>query len=238
LLQACTDLKSFLYSSGKPEIGRSCPSPATIAELLEPFKHSLEKLSLDVNLDRCEARTDRYQPKLMGSLAHMTALTVLDTVAEIWHGVAEGRIQASAERVYASQEPRLLLRLPPNLETLRFSLSQAQCMISLEHLEDLIRMRVGSLPDLRTLHISYSFYDDLYKKKLRDLLLYTCTSGGADLCRSLSVLCISNRSSTTATSRRDNRVRGGAATNIPHVLGVRFWLGVCWTLKRQKSGYC
>jgi hypothetical protein len=156
LLQACTDLKSFLYSSGKPEIGRSCPSPATIAELLEPFKHSLEKLSLDVNLDRCEARTDRYQPKLMGSLAHMTALTVLDTVAEIWHDFAEGRIQASAERVYASQEPRLLSRLPPNLETLRFSLSQAQCMISLEHLEDLICMRVGSLPDLRTLHISYS----------------------------------------------------------------------------------
>jgi hypothetical protein len=171
LLQACSGLKSFLYSSGSRETGLWGPSPTTVIELLEPFQDSLEKLSLNINVDRCEDWPDRrYQPKLIGSLAHMTALTVSDTVPEIWHGVGNGQIWEFAEVAHASSEGLFYFRLPPNLETLVFSLSQVADMISLKHLEDLIRTRAEILPNLRDLHVGVSPDRDDYKKEMEDLL--------------------------------------------------------------------
>jgi hypothetical protein len=149
-------------------------------------------------------------------------------------------MQESAERVYASQEPRLRFRLPPNLETLTFSLSQAQGTISLEHLEDLIRMRVGSLPNLQTLQIYYSRYDKLHRKKLRDLLVSLVSYlhvGRRPLQVTVGPLYLKSVFDNRDFEKGQPGARWGGG-KYSHALGVRLWMGVWKTSKRHEGGYC
>jgi hypothetical protein len=53
-------------------------------ELLEPLKDSLEALSLELESEYTEDGSIEVYDGRLDSLAHMTALQILDTSAEMW----------------------------------------------------------------------------------------------------------------------------------------------------------
>jgi hypothetical protein len=166
-LTACTSVRHFLYTSGNREVGPWSPSPGRIIKLLEPFRDTLEGLILDLNVNHYEGR-DENQFDLIPSLAHMTALKVLVTTPEMWHSVQvpDGSLVDYDTR---SEERRLAFRVPPNVETLVFGLSEAERVISPSQLSDLITMRTLRLPSLATLCVGG--LEQEYLAELEQLLL-------------------------------------------------------------------
>jgi hypothetical protein len=166
-LTACTSVRHFLYTSGNRQVGPWSPSPARIINLLEPFRDTLEWLILDLDVHHYEDR-DENQSDLIQSLAHMTALKVLVTTPEMWHGVQvpDGSL---VDYDTGSEERRLAFRVPPNVETLVFGLSEAERVISLSQLSDLIIMRTLRLPSLATLCVGGVELE--YLAELEQLLL-------------------------------------------------------------------
>jgi hypothetical protein len=167
ILTACTSVRHFLYTSGNRGVGPWSPSPGRIIKLLEPFRDTLECLILDLNVHRYEGR-DENQFDLIQSLAHMTALKVLVTTPEMWHSVQvpDGSL---LDYDTGSEERRLAFRVPPNVETLVFGLSEAEMVISPNQLSDLIAMRTLSLPSLATLCVGG--VEQEYLAELEQLLL-------------------------------------------------------------------
>jgi hypothetical protein len=84
LIQACPRLTSFYYHCGSESQGPHNPSPAKMIELLEPLKDSLEALSLELESEYTEDGSIEVHDGRLDSLAHMTALQILDTSAEMW----------------------------------------------------------------------------------------------------------------------------------------------------------
>jgi hypothetical protein len=166
-LTACTSVRHFLYTSGNREVGPWSPSPGRIIKLLEPFRDTLEWLILDLNVHHFEGRNEN-QFNLIQSLAHMTALKVLVTTPEMWHGV-QVPDRSLVEYENGSEEQRLAFRVPPNVETLVFGLSEAERVISPSQLTDLVIMRTLSLPSLATLYVGG--VEREYLAELEQLLL-------------------------------------------------------------------
>jgi hypothetical protein len=156
-----------LYTSGSCEVGPGSPSPGRIIKLLEPFRDILEQLILEVNVHHYEGR-DENQFDLIQSLAHMTALKVLVTTPEMWHDVQDSD-RSPAGYDTGSEERRLAFRVPPNVETLVFGLSEAERVTSPSQLGDLIIMRTLSLPSLTTLYVGG--VEPEYLAELEQLLL-------------------------------------------------------------------
>jgi hypothetical protein len=100
LLQACTNLKSFPYRSGGDAIGVWNPSPAKIVELLDPFKYVLERLCICINIERCEGWSNQQQPQRIQSIAHMTALKVVGTSPDIWHGAGHENVWKFLDKTF------------------------------------------------------------------------------------------------------------------------------------------
>lgn len=151
LFQGCCSLKSFLYTSRTCEVGPWSPSPAKFVELLRPHENTLHALILDLDIDRYEDKTDD-RLALIQSLAHMTALRVLVTAPEMWHYVAVKDDIATNGNIEL-EELGLSVRVPPNVETLVFGLSEAERTTSPSQLSDLLRMRTVMFPNLTTLSI-------------------------------------------------------------------------------------
>jgi hypothetical protein len=151
LLQGCCSLRSFLYTSRRCEVGPWSPSPAKFVELLRPHETTLHALILDVDIERYEDKTDD-RLALIQSLTHMTALRVLVTAPEMWHYVAveDGVVTNGNVEL---EEMGLSVRVPPNVETLVYGLSEAERTTSPSQLSDLLRRRTEMLPDLTTLSI-------------------------------------------------------------------------------------
>ncbi|KAL6710349.1 hypothetical protein ACN47E_009295 [Coniothyrium glycines] len=169
LLQACRGLTTFMYSGKIHDSEWSSPSPAKMVELLHPFRNTLEVLSLEIDIDTYEG-WDLFQPELIDSLAHMTALKILDTTPEMWDAVETNDFELTTENEDDAdvQQRRLCYRLPPNVHTIMFHMSDVQEMMSLTQLSDLIRMRAELLPDLQFLYIGTP--DEEYTEEIEELL--------------------------------------------------------------------
>ncbi|KAI1665818.1 hypothetical protein L13192_09502 [Pyrenophora tritici-repentis] len=167
LLQGCHSLKSFLYTSGRCEVGPWSPSPAKFVELLRPHETTLHALILDLDVHHYEDKIDD-QPSLIQSLEHMMALRVLVTAPEMWHYVAVDHDVVTSDTVEL-EEWRLSARVPPNVEILVFGLSEAEKTTSLSQLSDLLRMRALMLRNLTKLCIGS--IEQVYAKAVQRLFL-------------------------------------------------------------------
>lgn len=167
LLQCCNGLRSFLYTNRRCGLRPWSPSPADFVELLRPYETTLHTLILDVDVDHYEDKVDQ-RGALIHSLSHMTALKVLVTAPEMWHCVAVGDAMVMNSNI-GWEEWRLSMRVPPNVETLVFGLSEAERTASPSQLSDLIRMRTLILPYLTTLSIGG--IDPVYVEDIRRLFL-------------------------------------------------------------------
>ncbi|KAF2828952.1 hypothetical protein CC86DRAFT_258931, partial [Ophiobolus disseminans] len=143
-----------------------------IIELLEPLKDTLAGLSLEVDPDYYEDGTMEVDEHRLGSLAHMTALQLLDTSAELWKSVDSEDLEWQGFDTYAGstlpEDGRLCHRLPPSLHTLIFHLSEEGMEPALSQMNDLVEMRPELFPGLRHLYIATD--DDYYIHKFDQML--------------------------------------------------------------------
>jgi hypothetical protein len=167
LLQGCPLLKSFLYTGRRCEAGSWSPSPAEFVELLRSHETTLHTLILDLDVHPHEHKHGHRLP-LIRSLAHMTGLKVLVTTPEMWHSVAVQNDVVKNDNI-VWDERRLSVRLPPNVETLVFGLSEAEKTTSPDQLSDLVRMRTVMLPSLTTL--SVGGIESVYVEEIKRLYL-------------------------------------------------------------------
>ena len=171
LLQACPQLKGFYYTGGTRETGLYSPSPAKMIELLYPFRDTLQVLSLELDIDEHENWTP-MENGLIQSLAHMTALKILDTTPEMWDAVEDTDYELAGlddTEAVPPADRRLCFRLPPNLEVLMFHLSEVEEMVSLHQLRDLFRKRAQVLPKLERIYIGAR--DEEYLQDLDDVIV-------------------------------------------------------------------
>lgn len=167
LLRSCSGLRNFLYTSRRREAAPFSPSPAEFVELLKPLQNTLEGLILDVEVHRNEGKTDD-KLALIHSLAHMTALKVLVTTPEMWRS---GTVEDATTNNHkdGSGEQRLSVRIPPNVETLVFGMSEAEKTTSPSQLSDVVRTRTAMLPNLTNL--SVGGIDSAYVQAIKQLYL-------------------------------------------------------------------
>jgi hypothetical protein len=153
LFQACPGLKSFCYYHGDEQQGLQSPSPAEMLVLLEPFRNTLERLTLELELFNVEGMLD--DEARFGSFAHMKALQFLDTSAEMWRALEdEDLYDPYEEDEVPNESTRLSRRLPSSLHTLAFHQSVEQVEPAILQIKDLIQMRNYVLPNLQELYIA------------------------------------------------------------------------------------
>ncbi|KAJ5047754.1 hypothetical protein J3E74DRAFT_295642 [Bipolaris maydis] len=151
LLQCCSGLRSFLYTTRRCGLRPWSPSPADFVELLRPHETTLHTLILDVDVHYYEDKVDQRRA-LIQSLSHMTALKVLVTAPEMWHCVAVGDVMVMDSNV-RWEEWCLSMRVPPNVETLVFGLSEAEMTASPSQLSDLILMHPVYVEVVKQIHL-------------------------------------------------------------------------------------
>ncbi|RYN87996.1 hypothetical protein AA0121_g13688, partial [Alternaria tenuissima] len=98
----------------------------------------------------------------------MTALKVLVTTPEMWRS---GTVEDATTNNHkdGSGEQRLSVRIPPNVETLVFGMSEAEKTTSPSQLSDLVRRRTAMLPNLTNL--SVGGIDSAYVQEIKQLYL-------------------------------------------------------------------
>lgn len=166
LLQACAGLRSFCYYHGNDGQGPYSPSPAEMLVLLEPFKDTLERLTLGLDLFEVEHLDVEAR---FGSFAHMKALQFLDTSAEMWKDLEdEDLYDPYVEDEVPNDSTRLSSRLPSSLHTLIFHSSGEQIEPSLMQIRDVLLMRPHVLPNLQELYVATE--NEEYTEDLSDIL--------------------------------------------------------------------
>lgn len=172
LIQACTRLKSLFYYKGEFEDGPHNPSPATVIDLLEPLKDTLEELFLDLD-GALHEQAEFQHTHLIKSLSHMTTLKILDTHAEMWEDVDADELMdegfgVDADAELPSDASRLSSRLPKSLELLIFHLDDVEVEPALSQIADVVRKRPQALPKLEQIIIGTE--DPFYAGALDEIL--------------------------------------------------------------------
>jgi hypothetical protein len=166
LLQACARLKSLSYYHGDEQQGLRSPSPAEMLVLVEPFKDTLERLTLELEPYNDEGL---YEEARFKSFAHMEALQFLDTSAEMWEDLEDEDMYDPYEADEVPKDSaRLSKRLPSSLHTLIFHHSAEHFEPAITQIRDVIQMRHEVLPNLQELYIATE--DEEYIEDLNDIL--------------------------------------------------------------------
>jgi hypothetical protein len=142
-------------------------------ELLEPLKDSLEALSLELESEYTEDGSIEVHDGRLDSLAHMTALQILDTSAEMWKYLCADELELEGLDPDSGggipiQGMRLCRRLSPSLHTLIFHLSPDDVEPAFIQMSDLVQMRPDVLPNLEQIAIGT---DDKYHTHEFDQML-------------------------------------------------------------------
>lgn len=164
LVKACPNLTSFHYR-GNYNLEGPIITPATVVELLEPLKSTLQEMTLVLevgfewinndrrrnleNRDREDEDDEEERPELIISLAHFGSMKVLTTNANIWSG-ARWEIEHDEKQICLFP---LAHRLPPNLETLEFVTLDTRWGLPVSQVAHLLQAQPAHLPKLRDLRI-------------------------------------------------------------------------------------
>jgi len=169
--------------------------------MFEPFKHTLEDLSLDIihmgiNLEDLdnedvdeedeEDEEQRSSDHLIDSLSHFTTLRRLDTSADIWRMLDELTVANAYEwgptDIQIAGADRWCLRLPPHLEFLRLHQNDRMSSADPRQLYDLITTQEQVLPESKEFLIQVESPEDrihfenqfsMFAEEQEPLRLYT-----------------------------------------------------------------
>ena len=173
LVSASSRLKR-LYYSYNPYLAPGGCTAAELITLLEPFKHTLEELFLDIvhmpislaDLDdeNEEDEEQRSSDHLIDSLSHFTALRRLDTTADVWRMLDEMTVANAYEwgptDVSIAVSDRWCLRLPQHLELLCLHMNEDNAPADPRQLYDLITAQEQVLPELKELWVRVETKED------------------------------------------------------------------------------
>tara|TARA_R110002003_G_scaffold232_12_gene16818 strand:- start:1302 stop:2891 length:1590 start_codon:yes stop_codon:yes gene_type:complete len=118
LIRACPKLTSFQYYTGSDETGPYNFGIMDLMEILDPLKHTLEELALDI----VPYWTDDFDEPRIVSLSHFTALRRLDTTPAMWEHMVDADFDLYGDTM--EEEHRLSRRLPRSLTRLIFHASE------------------------------------------------------------------------------------------------------------------
>lgn len=167
LLRACHHLRALSLTIGghgsvpfdRPLIG--------VMHLLEPLKHTLEELALNIDRDWMENDFDQGRD-LIHSMKCMTALRNLRTPPVLWAKREHMVQQPKGRSPPMTSEDYLCFRLPPNLRALTLNLSESKEEFAIQQIQALIRVRAEVLPFLN--HLYVGTWNDSYVDEVEQLL--------------------------------------------------------------------
>ncbi|KAH7069086.1 hypothetical protein BKA63DRAFT_520612 [Paraphoma chrysanthemicola] len=177
LINACPKLTHFQYYTGTEETGPFNFSALDLVEILDPLRHTLEELAVDI-LPYWDDDLDG--PRII-SMSQFTALKSLDTSPFMWEHMVDSDFDMYGDTV--EEEHRLSRRVPRSLRTLIFHASELgseyeEDMMFPAQVHDLLRQRDEWLPHLTML--CFGFKSEANAEEL-DEILEDLTQEGLEL---------------------------------------------------------